>query len=143
LPTLPATRQFPTIPGLHCIQTPVYQSQQWLERQLKKQAPAEYFMLTFTLPKEFKPLAWQHQRIIYDLMTRCSWETIKTFAQNDRQLQGIAGAITVLHTHSRRLDYHPHIHLVMPAAAIDEEQAVWRTKTSKNKGFCRKVCQFK
>jgi len=90
LPPLPASWQFSTIPGLHCIQTPVYQSRQWLERQLKKQVPAEYFLLTFTLPEELRPLAWQHQRILYDLMIRCSWETLKTFTQNDPQLQGQA-----------------------------------------------------
>jgi len=110
-----------------------HESQQWLERQLKKQVPAEYFLLTFTLPAELRPLAWQHQRTLYDLMIRCSWETLKTFAQNDPQLQGKAGAISVLHTHSRRLDYHPHVHVVMPAATIDADKRRWRTKTSKNK----------
>jgi len=30
-----------------------------------------------------------------------------------RSFQGIPGAIAVLHTHSRRLDYHPHVHLVL------------------------------
>jgi Putative transposase. len=64
-------------------------------------------------------------------MIRCSWETLKTFAQNDPQLQGQAGAISVLHTHSRRLDYHPHVHVVMPAAAIDADERLWRTKTGK------------
>ena len=39
-----------------------HESQQWLERQLNKQVPAEYFLLTFTLPDELRPLAWQHQR---------------------------------------------------------------------------------
>jgi len=34
----------------------------------------------------------------------------------------------VLHTHTRRLDYHPHVHLVMPAAAIDDQRQQWRTK---------------
>jgi len=66
-------------------------------------------------------------------MIRCSWETLKTFAQNDPQLQGKAGAISVLHTHSRRLDYHPHVHVVMPAATIDADKRRWRTKTSNNK----------
>jgi len=114
----------------HCQQ---HESQQWLERQLQRQVPAAYFLLTFTLPKELRALAWQQQRTLYDLMIRCSWETVKTFAQNDRQLQGKAGAITVLHTHSRRLDYHPHVHLVMPAAAIDADKRLWRTKRgSKN-----------
>jgi hypothetical protein len=112
----------------HCQQ---HESQQWLERQLQKQVPAEYFLLTFTLPKELRPLAWQQQRTLYDLLIRCSWETVKVFTQNDSQLQGNAGAITVLHTHSRRLDYHPHVHLVMPAAAIDTDQRLWRTKRGK------------
>ncbi len=39
--------------------------------------------------------------------------------------------VTVLHTHSRRLDYHPHVHVVMPVAAIDTEKRLWRTKRSK------------
>ena len=114
-----------------------HESQQWLERQCKRQVPADYFMVTFTLPKELRPLAWQHQRTIYSIMTQCSWETIKTFTQNDPQLQGMAGAITVLHTHSRRLDYHPHIHLIMPAAAIDKKKRLWRTKRGK-KGRSKK-----
>lgn len=105
-----------------------HESQQWLERQLEKQVPAEYFLLTFTLPVEFRSLAWRHQRTLYSLMLRCVWDTVKLFAENDAQLQGVAGAIAVLHTHSRRLDYHPHVHLVMPAAAIDEEKKQWRTK---------------
>jgi hypothetical protein len=109
-----------------------YESEQWLARQLHKQVPAEYFMLTFTLPEELRLLTWQHQRTVYDLLIRCSWETLNTFAENDSQLQGQAGAIAVLHTHSRRLDYHPHVHVVMPAAAIDTEKRQWRTKTSKN-----------
>jgi hypothetical protein len=114
----------------HCQQ---HESQQWLERQLQKQVPAEYFLITFTLPKELRPLAWQQQRTAYSLMTRCSWETLKIFTQNDPELKGNAGAISVLHTHSRCLDYHPHVHCVIPAAAIDTEQRLWRTKTGKGK----------
>lgn len=105
-----------------------HESRQWLERQLKKQVPAEYFLLTFTLPKELRTLTWQHQREVYALMTQCAWETVKTFAHNDKQLHGEAGAITVLHTHSRRLDYHPHVHMVMPAAVVDAKTQAWRKK---------------
>jgi hypothetical protein len=114
----------------HCQQ---HESQQWLERQLQKRVPAEYFLVTFTLPKELRSLAWQQQRTLYSLITRCAWETLKAFTQNDPQLKGNAGAISVLHTHSRRLDYHPHVHCVIPAAAIDTEQRLWRTKTGKGK----------
>jgi hypothetical protein len=59
---------------------------------------------------------------------RCAWETVHRFSQNDRQLQGTPGAIAVLHTHSRRLDFHPHVHLVVPAAAVDAGKRRWRRK---------------
>ena len=108
-----------------------FESQHWLERQLQKRVPAEYFLLTLTLPAELRSLAWRHQRRLYALMIQCVWETVRTFSQNDKQLQGIPGAIAVLHTHSRRLDYHPHVHLVMPAAAMDAVKRLWRTKRQK------------
>jgi hypothetical protein len=95
---------------------------------LQRQVPATYFLLTFTLPAEFRPLAWAHPNVVFDLLMRCSWETLRTFTHNDRQLQGTPGAIAVLHTHTRRLDYHPHVHLVMPAAALDASRRRWRTK---------------
>lgn len=117
----------------NCPHCQAHESQQWLERQLKKQVPAEYFLVTFTLPAEFRPLAWRHQRTLYSLMIQCCWETLRTFSENDPQLQGTPGAIGVLHTNTRSLDYHPHFHIVMPAAAIDATKKLWRTK-SKLKG---------
>ena len=62
------------------------------------------------------------------------WDTVRTFSQNDKQLQGTPGAIAVLHTNTRRLDYHPHVHLVMPASALDGKHRQWRTKQRKTKG---------
>ena len=126
----------------NCPHCQAYEGQQWLERQLKKQVPADYFLLTFTLPAEFRPLAWHHQRKLYAAMMQCSWDTVQTFSQNDKQLQGRPGAVTVLHTHSRRLDFHPHVHMVMPAAAINAASRLWRTKNRKGKKkflFCHKA----
>jgi hypothetical protein len=65
---------------------------------------------------------------------RCSWETVRTFSQNDKQLQGTPGAIAVLHTNTRQLEFHPHVHLVMPAAALDAKRKQWRTKRRTAKG---------
>jgi hypothetical protein len=112
----------------HCPHCQHHESQQWLERQLQKQVPAEYFLLTFTLPAEFRPLAMVQQRVVYDLLMRCCWETLRTFSQNDKQLQGMPGVIAVLHTNTRKLEFHPHVHVVMPAAAIDAAAGLWRKK---------------
>ena len=118
----------------HCPHCQHHESQQWLERQLKKQVPAEYFLLTFTLPAEFRALSFAHQSLVYELLMRCSWDTVRSFSQNDPQLQGTPGAIAVLHTNTRPLDFHPHVHLVMPAAAVDAKRRQWRTKRRKAKG---------
>lgn len=98
----------------------------WLQRQTQKQMPVPYFMVTFTLPQELRPLAQQHQRLVYDLLIRCASDTLKTFAQNDKRLQGTLGQCAVLHTHTRRLDYHPHVHIVVPGGALHPRRREWR-----------------
>lgn len=107
-----------------------HESQQWLERQQQRQVPGNYFLLTFTLPAQLRQLAWRHQRAVYAMLFECAWATVSTFSLNDQQLRGRPGAVAVLHTHSRRLEFHPHVHLAMPAAALDTQQRLWRTKRS-------------
>lgn len=111
-----------------------HEGEQWLQRQLQKQVPAEYFLVTFTLPAQFRGLVWFHQRVMYAKLMACCWETLRSFSLQDRDLKGVPGAIAVLHTHARDLSFHPHVHVVMPAAAIQKEQRLWRKKPKNPKG---------
>ena len=106
-----------------------HESWQWTENQLSKQLPAEYYLITFTLPGQLRTLAWRNQKTIYSLMLLCVQQVLKTFTLNDKQLGGMAGFTAILHTHSRALGYHPHIHVVMPAASIDPTTKIWRVKS--------------
>jgi len=90
-------------------------------------------MVTFTLPRQLRPLAWQHQRLVYDLLLKLAWQTLSDFGLNDPRLQGKIGAHAVLHTHSRRLDFHPHVHFIIPAGALDTKHRLWRRK---NGAYC-------
>jgi hypothetical protein len=111
-----------------CPHCQAHESQRWLERQQARLVPGEYFLLTFTLPAQFRLLAKSHQGVVYPLLMTCAWQTLHTFSQNDKQLQGTPGAVAVLHTHSRRLAFHPHVHVLMPAVAFDARTRLWRTK---------------
>ncbi len=104
---------------------------QWIENQLNKQVPSQYYLITFTLPNQLRQLAWKNQKRVYSLMFLCVQQLLKTFTLNDKQLQGIAGFTAMLHNHSRKLDYHPHIHVVMPAASINKKNRLWRIKSGK------------
>jgi Putative transposase/Transposase zinc-binding domain len=114
-----------------------FESQRWIERQTQALVPGSYFLVTFTLPAELRALVWAHQRVAYAALMDCAWATLRTFSQNHKQLQGCPGGVAVLHTHSRRLDFHPHVHLAMPAAALDADKGLWRTlrKSAKGGGY--------
>ncbi|WP_420537648.1 transposase zinc-binding domain-containing protein [Ferrovum myxofaciens] len=69
----------------HCPHCQSHESQRWIDKQLQKLVPGEYFMVTFTLPAEFRQLAWHHQRELYELIIRNAWATVNTFSQNDKK----------------------------------------------------------
>lgn len=108
-----------------------HESQRWIERQQAKLLPVAYFMVTFTLPQELRGFVFAHQQLTYDLLMRLAWQTLQQFGLNDHDLKGNLGATAVLHTHSRRLDYHPHVHFIVPAGALDPRQRLWRKKRGK------------
>ena len=110
-----------------------HEGQVWLQRQLRSLVPATYFLLTFTLPAELRGLAFSRQRVVYALLMQCAWDTLATFSRNDPKLGATGGAVGVLHTHNRRLDLHPHVHMVMPAAALDTQRRLWRTKSRRTR----------
>ena len=108
-----------------------HESQRWIERQKAKLLEVDYFMITFTVPAQLRGLFWANQKVAYDLLLKTAWQTIDCFARRDPQLQGRAGAHAVLHTHARNLDYHPHVHLIVPAGALNERTRQWRQKRKK------------
>lgn len=111
-----------------------HEGQAWIERQTQRLVPGNYFLVTFTVPAELRELIWQHQRLGYTALMECAWDTLRTFSVNHKQLQGAPGAVAVLHTHSRQLAFHPHVHMVMPAAALDAERGLWRSLRRSKKG---------
>ena len=111
-----------------CNQCQNYTASQWLERQQNKLLPVNYFMVTFTIPYQLRPLAKTHQAEFYGMMFTCASDTLKQFATNDRELACDIGMTGVLHTHSRRLDYHPHIHFIVPAGGVRKDRKEWRKR---------------
>ncbi len=103
-----------------------HEASQWLERQQAKLLPVEYFLVTFTLPYQLRVLAWQHQKVIYSLFFACVSSTLKDFGLNPDKLRIHLGMTAVLHTHNRKLDYHPHIHLVVPGGGVDKRKKQWK-----------------
>ena len=88
--------------------------------------PVDYFIATFTVPFELRDLAWRHQSVFYTLLFDASISTLKDFGLNPKHLGADMGMTAVLHTHSRRLDYHPHLHVVVPAGGVNKKTRQWK-----------------
>jgi len=114
-----------------CPQCQNHETSLWLDRQQAKLLPVDYFMATFTLPYELRFLAWDNQTLIYNLLFACASNTLKDFGLNPKNLGAHIGMTAVLHTHNRRLDYHPHIHVVVPGGGVDQAKKQWKKKKSK------------
>lgn len=114
----------------HCPQCQNHETSQWIDRQQAKLLPVHYYMVTFTLPCEFRSMVYRNQKTVYSLMFSCVASTLKDFGLNPKKLGAEIGMTMMLHTHSRRLSYHPHIHVVVPGGGVNRSRKQWK----KNKG---------
>ena len=105
-----------------------HEATQWLERQRAKLLPVDYFMVTFTLPAELRALAQRYPKAIYTMLFAGAASTLKDFGLNPKHLGAELGLTAILHTHTRRLDYHPHLHVVVPGGGIDPRRRQWKKK---------------
>jgi len=103
-----------------------HETSQWLDRQQKKLLPVDYFMVTFTIPYQLRTLLWQNQKVLYNVFFDCVTSTLKDFGLNPKNIGAQIGMTAVLHTNNRRLDYHPHIHVVVPGGGIDKKRRQWK-----------------
>ena len=106
---------------------PKSQHAQWLERQQKKLLPIEYFMVTFTLPYELRALTKRKPKLVYALLFECAVATLMSFGLNDQALAAELATTIVLHTHSRDLNYHPHVHMIVPGGGVTKKRREWVT----------------
>lgn len=115
----------------HCPTCQDHKTKQWVFKQLQRELDCNYFLITFTVPKEIREFFLHNQMFAYSSFYKASSEAIKTATGKSRIMKGSApGFFGVMHTWGRQIQYHPHIHYVAPGGAIDKESLSWN-KTSK------------
>jgi hypothetical protein len=110
----------------HCPKCQNEQANVWLQEQNDLLLPTHHFLVTFTLPAELRPLARSHQKTIYNLLFRASSTALQQLAQDPRFVGGRLGMVGVLHTWTRQLLYHPHVHYIVTGGGLTDDGR-WRT----------------
>jgi hypothetical protein len=109
----------------HCPKCGNEQANQWLAAQQQLLLPVPYFMVTFTLPAELRPLARSNQKLLYNLLFRASSQALLLLAQDPRFVGARLGFVGVLHTWTRQLRYHPHVHYIVSGGGLTADDR-WR-----------------
>ncbi len=97
------------------------QANEWLDQQQNLLLPIPYFMVTFTLPQELRAGARSNQKLIYNLLFRASSAALLKLAQDPRFVGGRIGMVGVLHTWTRQLLYHPHVHFIVTGGGLRDD----------------------
>jgi Transposase zinc-binding domain/Putative transposase len=115
----------------HCPTCQQHKTRQWLEKQINRQLPTHHFLFTFTVPENLRPLMRKNQRAAYSALFKTSSEAIKKLAPDQHYLGGnLPGFFGVLHTWGRTLQYHPHIHYIVPGGALSSTDGRWHPSTT-------------
>ena len=109
----------------HCPQCQAAAGETWLMRQQQLLLPTPYFMVTFTLPEEMRAMARSNQQVMYNLLFRSGAAALQELAADPRFVGGQIGLVGVLHTWSRDLNYHPHVHFLVPGGGLSADGQQW------------------
>ncbi len=131
------TPEYNSCRNRHCPKCQWPAAAKWIAARKKELLPVPYFHVVFTLPSQLRPLARYNQRIVYGLLFKAASETLQALGKDPKHIGGDIGLIAVLHTWGRNMDFHPHVHCIVPGGALsaDGEKWLWPKKSKKRKKF--------
>ena len=103
----------------------------WVEQRSEELLNTQYFHVVFTVPHDLNPLFLSNDVRLYNLLFRCAWETLDQLARQQQWLGAQTGMLAVLHTWGQKLDFHPHVHCIVPGGGVTKNGS-W---TNAKKGF--------
>lgn len=119
------------------------QTERWLERQRDALLPVPYFHVVFTLPAELRRFVRTHQKALLSALFHAAFAAVATLCRDPQHLGATRiGALAVLHTWTRTLEWHPHIHMLVPGGGLAADGRTWRATRKRRKGFLVSVRQL-
>jgi hypothetical protein len=110
----------------HCPKCQSLRQAQWIEQRLTRLLPTHYFHVVFTLPAALRPLAHRNRRRIFTLLFQAAAQTLLTLGRDPARLGAQLGLTAVLHTWTRELQFHPHVHCIVTGGGLALDRTNWK-----------------
>lgn len=109
----------------HCPKCQSLARAQWIEDRQTELLDVPYYHVVFTVPEEIAAIAYQNKVVIYDILFRTTAETLKIIAADPKHLGAEIGFFAVLHSWGQNLQFHPHLHCVVPGGGVSPDGQHW------------------
>ena len=109
----------------HCPKCQRLDKERWVQARMEDLLPVPYYHLVFTIPSELRPLALRNQKVVYRILFRAASESLKLLAGDPKHLGAKIGFIAMLHTWSRTLMDHPHLHCLVTGGGLSADGRKW------------------
>jgi hypothetical protein len=107
----------------HCPKCQSLKQAQWVQARQEKLLPLPYFHVVFTLPQPLRRLCRRNDPELYDLLFTSAAKTLLELGHDAERLDCHLGITSVLHTWTRELDYHPHVHCIVTAGGLSQDKS--------------------
>ena len=105
-------------------------TKRWVEKREAELLPVRYFHVVFTLPQELRDNMRSNQSKLYSILMQAASEMLMKLALDPKHVGGKLSILSVLHTWTRAMEFHPHVHMLVPAGGLDMD-GYWRTTRKK------------
>jgi hypothetical protein len=109
----------------HCPKCQWQSQLEWIEQRKARILPTSYYHVVFTLPSELRALALRNRERVYDLLFQCASQSLLELGRDPKWLGARIGVTAVLHTWSRDLSYHPHLHCIVTGGGLTLDGERW------------------
>lgn len=100
----------------HCPGCQAFAARKWLEARMARVLPTHHFHVVFTLPSQLRPLALRNGEVVFPILLRGAAEVLSRLGE--QRLGAQLGVTTVLHTWTRAMQFHPHVHCVVTGGGL-------------------------
>ena len=113
----------------HCPKCQALAQERWIGARAERLLPVRHFHVVFTLPSELRGLCQFRPREMFDALFAAAGETLLELGQT--RLSARLGITMVLHTWTRDLRLHPHVHAIVTAGGLSIEGNQWKPSSHK------------
>jgi hypothetical protein len=109
----------------HCPKCQSLARARWIEDRKAELLEVPYFHVVFTVPEEIAAIALQNKEVVYAILFHATAETLRTIAADPKHLGAEIGFFAVLHSWGQNLQFHPHLHCVVPGGGPSLDGDRW------------------